>query len=175
MLPLLQSRRSIRKYTSQPLAAEQIEILKEAVLRAPSSRGLNPWEFVFVDDRELLTRLSSAKAHGAEFLAQAALGIVICADERQSDVWVEDCSIAAILAQLVAHSLGLGSCWVQIRNRPHDDATTAEAYLRAVLNLPDVMKVEAIISIGYPAETKRPIPTAKLPYQKIHQNCWHET
>lgn len=175
MLSLLQARRSIRKYTAQPLEPQVVEVLKETVLRAPSSRGINPWEFIFVDDRQLLTCLSSAKEHGAEFLAQAALGIVVCGDARQSDVWVEDCSIAAMLAQLVAQSLGLGSCWIQIRNRQHDVATTSEVYIREVLNLPDFINVEAIISIGYPAETKRPIPASKLQYQKIHQNRWRET
>lgn len=169
---LLQARRSIRQYTTQPLPADVLAVLKETALRAPSSRGINPWEFVFVDDPHVLAALSRAKMHGSEFLEHAALGIVVCADERKTDVWVEDCAIAAILLQMVAQSCGLGSCWIQIRNRQHNETTTSEAYIQHVLNLPEYLKVASIISIGYPAETKRPISADTLDYQKIHHNTY---
>jgi nitroreductase len=168
MIAILQARRSIRTYKSERLEAQIIETLKEAVLRAPSSRGINPWEFIFVDNPELLATLSKAKEHGSEFLDQAALGVVVCGDETKSDVWVEDCSIAAIILQLVAQSLGLGTCWIQIRNRQHDNSTTSEQYIQQMLNLPAHLKVECIISIGYPAETKKPHPKSSLEYEKIH-------
>ncbi|MHC4242709.1 MAG: nitroreductase family protein, partial [Planctomycetota bacterium] len=54
MIELLRNRRSIRKYTDKVIEPEKIEILKETVLRSPSSRGFDPWEYIFVDDRELL-------------------------------------------------------------------------------------------------------------------------
>jgi nitroreductase len=168
MIAILQARRSIRTYKSERLEAQIIETLKEAVLRAPSSRGINPWEFIFVDNPELLATLSKAKEHGSEFLDQAALGVVVCGDETKSDVWVEDCSIAAIILQLVAQSLGLGTCWIQIRNRKHDNSTTSEQYIQQMLNLPAHLKVECIISIGYPAETKKPHLQSSLEYEKIH-------
>src|SRR5512135_530815 len=115
MIEILRFRRSIRKYIKKAIDGESLEIIKEALLRCPSSRGTNPWTFIFVDEADLLARLSKAKEHGSAFLKNAALAIVVCGDETRSDVWVEDCSIAAIVAQLTAHSLGLGSCWVQIR------------------------------------------------------------
>ena len=170
MLSLLQERRSIRKYRSQRLDEKTIETLKEAVLRSPSSRGINPWEFVFVDQPELLAQLASAKKQGGAFLQHAALGVVVCGDERQSDVWVEDCSIASIILQLAAQSLGLGSCWIQIRNRMHDETTTAEQYIQQLLHLPEYLKVESIISIGYPDEHKEPHPVSSLAYDKISLN-----
>jgi len=173
MIELLRTRRSIRKFTAEKVSAESLETLVEAALRAPSSRGLNPWEFILVDDRELLLKLSVAKQHGAEFLKGAPLGIVVCADSNRSDVWVEDCSIAAIIIQLTAVSLGLGSCWAQMRNRMHDAEQTSEAYIQKLLGLPEHVKVEAIIGIGHPAETKDPVPAAKLQQEKIRHNGWN--
>jgi len=170
MIELLRARRSIREYTGRPVEPEKVAVLKEAVLRSPSSRNIDPWEFVFVDDRTLLARLARCKPHGADFLEQAALGIVVCADGRASDVWVEDCSIAAILAQMTAQSLGLGSCWIQVRNRRFDDATTSEQYIRRLLGLPEHVKVECIVSIGHPAEKREPVPAEELKVTKIRMN-----
>ena len=170
MIELLRARRSIRKYLDKPIEPEKIEILKEAVLRSPSSRNLDPWEFIFVDDRELLKKLAVSKPHGSRFLEHAALGIVICADSEKSDVWIEDCSIASILVQMVAQSMGLGSCWIQIRKRMFDDQTTSEDYIRNLLNVPNHVHVESIIAIGYPAEIREPLPRQKLKDDKIRFN-----
>ncbi|HEX9079252.1 MAG TPA: nitroreductase family protein [Desulfuromonadaceae bacterium] len=170
MIELLRRRRSIRRYTGEPVSREAQGLLIEALLRSPSSRSIDPWEFVVVDDRELLTRLSLAKEHGSAFLKQAALGIVVCADTTKSDVWIEDCSIASVLVQTVALSLGLGSCWIQIRNRRHDPRTTAEAYVRELLGLPDHIAVESIVSIGHPDEARAPLPGDRLHYAKVRRN-----
>lgn len=172
MIELLRKRRSIRKFTSEKIAAETIETLIEAGLRAPSSRGFNPWEFILVDDPELLSKLSQSKQHGAGFLKGAPLGIVVCADANKSDVWIEDCSIAAIIIQLTAVSLGLGSCWAQIRNRQHDADISAETYIRALLGLPEHIRVESILGIGHPAEEKSPLSADKLQHDKIRRNHW---
>lgn len=170
MIDLLRSRRSIRRYAQKAVENPVRDILIEALLRAPSSRDNQPWEFVVVDDRALLKRLASAKEHGSQFLDKAALGIVVCADSRKSDVWEEDCSIAAILVQMTAHALGLGSCWIQIRKRKHSATITSERYVRKVLGLPAHLKVEAIISIGFPAEQKKPVPQSALKYDKVRLN-----
>ena len=172
MIELLRNRRSIRNYTDKSIDAEKIELLKEAVLRSPSSRNFDPWEFIFVDDREILKQLALCKPHGAKFLENAALGIVICADQQKSDVWIEDCSIASILLQIVAQSIGLGSCWIQIRRRAYDETTTSEDYIKDLLNLPCNMKVESIVSIGYPAEEREPVPKEVLKYEKIRLNSY---
>jgi len=170
MIDLLRKRRSIRVYEDRKIEFEKIEILKEALVRSPSSRSINPWEFIFVDEKELLQKLSQAKEHGSEFLEDAAVGIVVCGDEKRSDVWVEDCSIASILVQMVAQSIGLGSCWIQIRNRLHNKDTTSEEYVQKLLGIPKNMKVESIISLGYPAEKKISVPKEKLPFKKIRMN-----
>jgi nitroreductase len=167
---LIANRRSIRRFTADKVETEKIELLKEAALRAPSSRGVNPWEFVFITDRNLLATLSAAKPHGSTFLKDAQLGIVVCADPEKSDVWVEDASIAAIFIQLAATSLELGSCWVQIRDRMHDKTQTAEAYIAHQLNIPSHLKVESMIAIGYPAESKSPHSKGELQSKKVHLN-----
>jgi nitroreductase len=170
MIELLRKRRSIRKFTREKVAPELVETLVEALLRAPSSRGYNPWEFVLVDDEELLAKLSRAKEHGSGFLQNAPLAVVVCADGNRSDVWVEDCAIAAILVQMTAVSLGLGSCWAQIRNRPHDAAMSAEEYVRELLGLPEHLHVAEIIGIGHPDEKKAPVPAKSLQYDKVKRN-----
>ena len=170
MIEILRTRRSIRKYEKRPIDQGSLETLKEALLRSPSSRGINPWVFLFVDEIDLLAGLAKAKEHGSGFLKNAALAIVVCGDETRSDVWVEDCSIAAIGAHLTAHALGLGSCWIQIRNRAHSEEKTAENYIRELLGIPLNLRVESIISIGFPGETKTPVPSEKLQYEKIKHN-----
>jgi nitroreductase len=172
MIELLRKRRSIRKFTEDKVSPESIETLIEAALRSPSSRSINPWEFILVDDTELLSKLSKAKQHGSEFLKNAPLAIIVCADSTKSDVWVEDCSIAAIIIQLTAVSLGLGSCWAQIRNRQHDSLETAETFVQKQLGLPEHVKVECIIGIGSPAEKKIPLSAKKLQHDKIRSNRW---
>ena len=170
MIELIRNRRSIRSYTKDPVDRQTVALLVESLLRAPSSRNINPWEFVIVDDRKLLERLAKAKAHGSAFLKGAPLGIVICADETKSDVWVEDCSIAAILVQMTAQSLGLGSCWVQIRKRQHDPETTSERFIQELLGLPERIRVEAVIGIGHPAEKRAPLGADRLQYDKVKLN-----
>lgn len=172
MIEILRYRRSIRSFTPEKIAAYTIETLIEAALRAPTSRGINPWEFILVDDPDLLTKLSRAKQHGSEFIKNAPFAIIVCADSTKSDVWIEDCSIAAIIIQLTAQSEGLGSCWAQIRNRQHDNEKTAESYVQELLGLPEHIKVECILGIGHPAELKKPVSEDSLQRNKIRKNSW---
>lgn len=172
MLDCLRSRRSIRKFAARSVEAEKIELLIEAALRSPSSRGRNPWEFIVVSEPRTLRLLSTAKQHGAEFLAGAPLAIVVAADPACCDVWVEDCAIAAIVVQLTAVSLGLASCWAQIRLRQHGDGRSAEAVVREVVGLPDGYAVDCVIGIGYPDEKKPAHPRASLPYAKVHRELF---
>ncbi len=172
MIEILRTRRSIRKYQDKPIDQESLDILKEALLRCPSGRSINPWTFIFVDNPGLLERLSRSKECGSDFLKGAALGIVVCGDETKTDVWIEDCSIPSIVVQVTAHSLGLGTCWIQIRNRFHSKEITSEEYIRGILGIPTHLRVECIISIGHPAETKAPVPFKKLDFNKIRCNSY---
>ncbi|MDY0311263.1 MAG: nitroreductase family protein [Desulfobacterales bacterium] len=166
-IDLLRNRRSIRSFLDRPVAPEKIELLTEAVLRAPSSRGINPWGFVFVTDPDTIGRLAQAKPHGADFLAKAPLAVVVYADPGKSDVWVEDAAIATLIVHLAAADLGLGSCWIQIRQRPHDASRSASRYITELLGIPPAMEIEAMVAIGYPAEEKKPHPAASLERDKV--------
>ncbi|MCP3954391.1 MAG: NAD(P)H-dependent dehydrogenase/reductase [Desulfobacterales bacterium] len=168
-LKLLSSRRSIRQFKDKPVEKEKINRLVEAALRAPSSRSLNPWEFIVVTDANLLAGMAECKPHGATFLKGAPLGIVVLADPKRCDVWVEDSSIASIFIHLAAHSLQLGSCWIQVRQRMHDDSTSAGEYIADLLDIPGSFEVESIVAVGYP---ESPLPGHKLEslaYAKIHR------
>lgn len=102
---LLINRRSIRKYTDQPIDPEQVKQILEAALMGPTSKNLRPWQFVVVEDKETMRQLSELKPNYATSIATAPLAVVVTADTTLSDVWVEDASIAAILMQLQALSL----------------------------------------------------------------------
>ena len=167
LIDLLRSRRSIRAFSDRPVEREKLDLLIEAMLRAPASPGKAPWEFVVVSDKETIARLSEAKAQGSAFLKGAALLVVVCAHPQISDVWVEYAAIATLLLHLEAHDLGLGSCWVQVRLRGHDEQRSAEQYIAEVIGLDPAMAVEAMVAIGYPAETKAGHPTSSLPYDKV--------
>ncbi len=167
VLNLLRKRRSIRQFTNQPVEADKIDALIEAAVRAPTSRGRNPWEFIIATEPKLLKQLGKAKEHGSAFLAEAPLAIVIAANPARSDVWTEDCSIAAIVIQLVAEELGLGSCWVQIRLRPHSPEQSAEQYLKDLIGLPTSHVIECVIGIGYPAEEKAGHSSENLPFDHV--------
>ena len=118
----------------------------------------------------LLKKLSSSKIHGSQFLNNAPLGIVVCADPDKCDVWVEDCSIASTFIFLAAESLGLRSCWIQIRERMHNETITSEKYVSKVLDIPSRLKVESIIALGYPDEKKSPHKKEELQYEKVFVN-----
>ena len=172
MLDILRQRRSVRKFLNKPVEQEKVSQLIEAVLRSPSSRGRNPWEFVVVTDPHLLNQLGEAKEHGSAFMAEAPLAIVVASDPAKFDVLIEDCSIAAIIAQLASTALGLGSCWAQIRLRSHGQGVSAESYVKSLVGLPSSYVVDCVIGIGYPAEIKPGHSRDSLCDQQVHFNCF---
>lgn len=171
MLQLLKKRRSIRKYTNRKVEKEKVICLIQGALLSPSSKGSKPWEFVVVEDPSLLEKLSSSKP-GAAFLKNSQLGIVVLGNPDKSDVWIEDTSIASTVIHLLSESLGLGSCWIQIRERKHNEETMSEDYVRQVLNIPKNIRVLSIISIGYRDEAKSPYNEENLDYEKVYSNSY---
>ncbi|WHH61095.1 nitroreductase family protein [Petroclostridium sp. X23] len=167
---LLKGRRSIRKFQDKEVEKDKIDTILKSALLSPSSRARKPWEFIAVTDKELLRKLSQCREHGSVFLAGAPLGIVVIADSEKCDVWIEDSSIASIIIQLSAQSLDLGSCWIQVRERPHSENEKAEDYIKQVLGIPERYSVECIVAVGYPAEDKKGYDENELPYEKLHFN-----
>lgn len=96
------------------------------------------------------------------------MAVVVLANVMESDVWVEDASIASIYMQLQAEDLGLGSCWCQIRNRQMEDDTDAAHYVRGLLDVPYQLDVLSIIGIGYKDQERKPFDESHLQWEKIH-------
>ena len=166
----LLKRRSIRKFKKECPSKETVNRLLRAALLSPSSRNIRPWHFVVVDDAETISALSKAKPHGAAFLNHAPLAVVVSADTTQSDVWVEDTSIASTVLLLMAEALGLGACWCQIRKRPHTESQSADSYVKGIIGLPESFSVESIIGLGVADEHIPPYDETKLLVEKVSHN-----
>ncbi|MDE6692353.1 MAG: nitroreductase family protein, partial [Muribaculaceae bacterium] len=145
---LLINRHSIRRYKNEAIEADAVKLIIEAGLLAPSSKSSRPWQFVIVEDKDILLRLSNCKSAGALPLTGASMAIVICGDPDKSDVFVEDCSVAATFMQLQAAALGVGSCWIQIRNRYDSNEEPAQNLIKETLNIPDNLQVVQIVTLG---------------------------
>ena len=172
---LIKQRRSTRKFTEEPLTPEQVEAILKAGLMAPSSKRSNPWQFIVVEDKEMLQKLAHCKNGGSAFLEGCSLAVVVCADVMASDVWVEDASVASIYMQLQAEDLGLGSCWCQIRNRVTEDERDSNDYVRFLLQIPYQLDVLSIIGFGHKDQVRKPFDESHLQWEKIHLGKYQET
>ena len=164
----------MRKFTEEELTQEEVVLLLKAALMAPSSKRSNPWQFVVVDDKETLKQLAHCKEQASQFIADAALAVVVMADPLVSDVWIEDASIASIYLQLQAEDLGLGSCWVQIRERMASSDVSSEEYVRQTLGIPLPLQILSIIAIGHKGMERKPFNEEHLQWEKIHLNQYGE-
>lgn len=171
---LIKQRRSTRKFTEEPLTPEQVEAILKAGLMAPSSKRSNPWQFIVVEDKEMLQKLAHCKNGGSAFLEGCSLAVVVCADVMASDVWVEDASVASIYMQLQAADLGLGSCWCQIRNRVTEDERDSNDYVRFLLQIPYQLDVLSIIGFGHKDQVRKPFDESHLQWEKIHLGKYQE-
>lgn len=171
---LIKNRRSMRKFTGEELTQDEVVALMKAALMSPSSKRTNCWQFVLVDDKELLKDLAHCKEAGSAFLADAALAVVVVADPLVSDVWVEDASIASLMVQLQAENLGLGSCWVQVRERFTATGMPSNEFVHGLLDLPLQLQVLSIIAVGHKGMERKPFDEAHLQWEKIHINKYGE-
>ena len=147
MLELLKNRRSIRKYKDTPIEKYKIDKLIKSALLAPSSMNKKPVELIVVNEKSTLEKLEKCKNMGTLALKTSPVAIVVIGDSSISDVWIEDASIVSTLIQLEAESLGLGSCWIQMRNRQGEN-DNSEKEVRNVLDIPDNYGVLSIITLG---------------------------
>ena len=145
---LVQMRRSHRKFTEQQIDGDDVKLILRAALMAPTSKGQRAWQFVVVDNKMDLEKLSDAKDMGGQFLKGAPLAIVVLGDPVQNDCWVEDGSIAAISMQYQAEELGLGSCWIHRAKEELEDPKAKEILKNLDINLDDYEGVGHVI-LGY--------------------------
>jgi len=154
MLKVLLERRSIRKYKDKKIEEEKMKQVLAAGKVAPSGKNKKPWEFLVVEDREVLGKLSMVKPKGGLFLAETPTTIAVIGREDLSDTWIEDCSIASTFILLEAHNQGLGSCWVQMKGRFTKDGGDAEVFAKEILEVPTNKRLLCIIGLGYPDQER---------------------
>lgn len=167
-MDLVKMRRSHRKFTDEAIDAEDVKLILRAALMSPTSKGQRAWQFVVVDDKMDMEKLSDAKDLGGQFLKNAPLAIVVLGDPLQNDCWVEDGSIAAISMQYQAEALGLGSCWIQMRGRGLTDGTSADMVIQGVLGIPENLSCLCILAIGHKADERKPQNEDKLKWENVH-------
>ena len=167
MLEIMRARRSVRRYTDEKISDELLKKIVSGALLAPSGHSKYPCEFIVVTNRELLEKMSHCRKGVAKMLEGAAAAVVVIADKDKSDTFVEDSCVAMMNMELVATSLGIGNCWIQVRNRDAEDDSSSENYLRGLLNFPENFACQAILSLGYPAKLPRARELYKLNFDKI--------
>lgn len=162
-------RRSIRKYENRPLSPEDLKTILEAAQFAPSAVNKQPWHFIIVNRRELMDKIMEIHPH-ARMLETASHAVIICGDEKlQHDdgYWIADCGAATQNLLLAAHAVGAGSCWVGLYPREQRMKDIA-----ALFGLPGHIKPFALVSLGYPAESRQ--QPERFRKDKIFLNGWGE-
>lgn len=171
-MELLLKRRSVRSYREEMIAAQDLKLILAAGLAAPSGRNRKPWELVAVQNPETLQQLSGCRVGAAQMLAKAGAAVLVFADPEKTDVWTEDCSIVMTNMHLMASALGLGSCWIQGRQRDAADGRTTNEYCRSLLNVPDGYVLEAILSVGVPSSLPEARQESDLDWTKVHMEAF---
>lgn len=166
-LDVIMSRRSIRRFTEQPLTREQLDIVVRAAMAAPSAGNQQPWRFVVVTDRPVLAQLAEATPY-SKLVADCAAAIVVCGDTREEKhpgYWVQDCSAATQNALLAVNGLGLGAVWIGVH-----PISEREANVAGIIGAPQGVRPLGMIAIGHPAEEKPPAERYEPAF--VHSNHW---
>ena len=151
-LDFISSRRSIRRFTAEPVSEDQIRLLLEAAMAAPTAMNLQPWHFVVVDDPVKLAELRKILPFGK---MAVPLAVSICGNlgsvkklvtER---FWVQDCSAATQNLLLAANAMGLGAVWCGVH-----PINRLENLVRSILSLPETVIPLNVVYVGHPAEEK---------------------
>jgi len=171
VIECIYSRRSVRKYTKAPVEWEKIGLVIEAGCHAPSSGNLQNWRFVVVTDRQKRKEIAEACLQ-QRWIESAPVHIVVCAEPEKAEQFygirgerlysIQNCAAAVQNMLLAAHNYGLASCWV---------GAFEEEMLKRSLGIPDNIRPQAVVPLGYPAETPRPTPRAPL-YDKVYPNSY---
>lgn len=151
---VLQRRRSIRKYTEEPVSKEDIDLLMHAAMSGPSACNKTPWEFYVITDEAVLEKLRNASRYSKIY---APLAIVVCGSlsralpSQLAPYWIQDCSAATENILLAATDLGLGTVWCGIHPQKR-----AEERVREALGLTEKQIPLNIIYVGHPDQVQEP-------------------
>ncbi|MDR0694488.1 MAG: nitroreductase family protein [Prevotellaceae bacterium] len=164
-LETILSRKSVRDYSAKEIPEEALNNLLKAAMAAPSSRDRRPWELLVISDKALLQELGG-KLRSASMLQNANKAIIVCGDTTLSDnCWFLDCSAVTQNILLAAESMGIGAVWTAVY--PYDDRA---AIVSEQFQLPEHIKVLAVIPLGYPVGKNT--PKDKFDATRIHNNKW---
>ena len=164
----IMARRSIRKYTAEEIPEELLSKIIDAGMLGASSRNIRPVELIAVKDNETLEKLSRSRQIGSPQVRDSFCTVVVIADGDKSDVWIEDAVIALDNMHLEASALGIGSCWIQVRNRKAGEEQMTEDYIKELLEIPDRYCVEGMLTLGMPSESKEAYSREDVNRAKIH-------
>lgn len=159
---------SVRRYSDKPVSSEQVSAILHAAMSAPTGVNKQPWEFVVIDDPELLKQLADALPY-AKMTAQAPVAIIVCSNKNRflegvdAVLWEQDLSAASENILLAAYAIGLGGVWTCIY--PHEERM---APVKSILHLPDNMVPFNLIPIGHPLTDHAPMD--KWHPERVHQN-----
>ncbi len=151
LLDVIRSRRSVRKFSADPVPEELIEKLLEAGRWAPSGLNNQPWRFAVVTNRETVTAISKLTHYSKVVLASQVLIPVFLETEksyhREKDIQAIGACVQNML--LEAHSMGLGAVWL-------GEIIKSDINIRVLLGLTGPLELMAVLAIGYPDEQPRP-------------------
>lgn len=167
LMDAIMTRRSVRRFTDEPVTNEQLEQILRGAMNAPSAGNERPWRFVVVRDPDALRRLSKVTPF-AKPLEGASAGIAICADKRSlkyPGFWPIDCSAATQNLLLVAHSLGLGGVWIGVH-----PIGPFKLGVRRALRLPRTIVPVSLVALGTPAQT--PPQQERFDPGFVHSEVW---
>ncbi len=160
-------RRSIRKYTAQPVDDRTVERLLKAAMSAPSAGNQQPWQFVVIRDARTKERIPQVHPYSA-MVPNAPVVILVCGDPegiQWPGYWVQDCAAATENLLIEACALGLGAVWLGVH--PLEER---EEGVRRLLGIPDRIVPFALVPVGYPAEQKP--SSGRYDAARVHREAW---
>ena len=148
VLTLLKTRRSIRKYLSTPVEDEKVKQCLEAARWAPSASNKQPWEFLIVKNQIVRDKLAELHPY-AKFVTESPVVFVPLTNPKIHPKYHQsDTALATIQFMIMAHALGLGTCWAGVIE------TSFEKDIKKLLNIPDYLHILAIVALGYPDQER---------------------
>lgn len=160
-------RRSIRMFTGEAIPDDDIRLLLEAAMAAPSACNQQPWHFIVVKNKDAFSKIIEAHPY-TNMLPKASAAIIVCADpELQTcpGYWVQDCSAATENLLLASHAMGYGATWCGVY--PLDDRVWK---IRELLGIPKKVYPLCVIAVGVPDEKKPPANRYKQ--ERVHAEKW---
>lgn len=154
-LETILSRRSIRSFLCKPISEEDIKQIVDAAVHAPSGMGRDTWQFTVVQSREKIQKLAKVieKETGREnYTMYHPEVLIIPSNLRESPFGKEDNACAMENIFLAAHSLGIGSVWINQLNGISDRLAIREVL--SELSVPSDHVVYGMAALGYPDGTE---------------------